>query len=269
MNQREYWNGEAADVWVSLADRLDPMLEPFGAAALEALAPAAGERVLDIGCGAGATTRALAGRVGPTGRAIGVDVSEALVAVARARGGGEFHACDAGSDPLPGAPFDAAFSRFGVMFFEDPTAAFAHLRAAMRPGGRIAFVCWRSFGENPWACEPLPLVQPHLREPLPRTPPDAPGPFAFGDGARLRGILEGAGWTSVTIAPFDTRYLLGATPEEAAAIGLRLGPLGRVIRAQRLDHDLIRGVLEDLMRRHMTDRGVLMDAACWIVTGRS
>jgi SAM-dependent methyltransferase len=269
MNQREYWNSEAAEVWISLADRLDPMLEPFGAAAIAALAPRAGERVLDIGCGAGATTRALAERVGPAGKAIGVDVSAALVAVARARGGAEFHACDAGSDPLPGAPFDAAFSRFGVMFFEDPPAAFAHLRAALRPGGRIAFVCWRTFGENPWAYEPLPLVQPHLREPLPVTPPGAPGPFAFGDGARLQGILEAAGWTCVTLTPLDTDYLLGPTPEAAAAISLRLGPLGRVIRTQRLDADLIRGVLEDLLRRHMTDRGVLMDAACWIVTGQA
>src|SRR6185369_4319528 len=106
MNQRDYWNNEAGDVWVSLADHLDVMLERFGAAALQALAPRPGERILDIGCGAGGTTRALAERVGPTGKAVGVDISGPLVAAARARGGPDFHQCDAGADPLPGAPFD-------------------------------------------------------------------------------------------------------------------------------------------------------------------
>ena len=270
MDQREYWNAEASDVWVSLADTLDVMLEPFGEVAMEALGPRAGERILDIGCGAGATTRALAERVGPTGKAIGVDISGPLVAAARARGGApDFYQADAGSDELPGAPFDGAFSRFGVMFFEDPPAAFAHLRAALRPGGRIAFVCWRSLMENAWARDPLPLVQPLLRELPPEAAPGAPGPFAFGDGARLRGILEGAGWTSVTITPRDAGYLLGLTPEAACAVALRLGPLGRMIRTQGLDPEPFRGVLEDLLRRHMTERGVVMGSACWIVTGRS
>ena len=267
MDQREYWDGEAGTVWAAHADKLDIIIGPFGKIAIEALAPRAGERVLDIGCGAGATSRALAALVGPSGSVLGVDVSGPLLATARARGGGPaFHLGDAGCEPIPGAPFDAAFSRFGVMFFPDPPGAFAHLRAALRPGGRIGFVCWRSMMENAWAQGTLAAALPLLREPPVAPPPDAPGPFSFADAGRLRGILEGAGWSGVEIKPLDTGYVMGATPEEAAETMLHIGPLSRLIREQALDPAPFRQMLLDLLRRNLGEQGPVLAAACWIVT---
>jgi SAM-dependent methyltransferase len=162
ITQAEYWNSEAAQTWVREAIRLDPMLAPLGRLAMAALAPQAGETVLDIGCGAGATSRDLAAL---GAKVIGVDVSKPLIAAAMASGGGpDYVAADAGLW-RPAAPADALFSRFGVMFFEDPPAAFENLRACLKPGGRLAFVCWGPMTENAWAIEPVVAALPHLTTP--------------------------------------------------------------------------------------------------------
>jgi SAM-dependent methyltransferase len=270
MNQADYWNGEAGAIWVSVASDLDPVLAPLGEAAMDALAPARGERVLDVGCGAGATSRALKQRVGEEGEVLGVDVSGPLVEAARARGGGPAYLlADAGSAAFPGGPFDAVFSRFGVMFFEDPVAAFAHLRGATRAGGRLAFVCWGPLAENPWATEPVIAALPLLREPPPPPVPNAPGPFAFADEGRLRGILASAGWSEIDLRRLGTDYGLGASVERAVDICLRVGPLARLAREQALDPAPIRDVLRGLLERHRTaGGGVAMPASCWIVTAR-
>src|SRR5262245_51020208 len=187
---------------------------------------------------------------------------------AAARAAVRFLESDAATATLP-ADHDLLVSRFGVMFFDDPPAAFAHLRAALRPGGRLAFICWRSLAENAWARDPLAALLPLLREPPPEARPDAPGPFAFANAGRTRGILESAGWNEVTLTPFDTGYVVGPTPEEATAVALRVGPLGRLIREQALDPAPIRAVLLDLMSRKVSERGVVMEASCWIVTARA
>jgi SAM-dependent methyltransferase len=271
MNQVDYWNGEAGTIWASVASDLDTMLGPLGEAAMDALAPARGERVLDVGCGTGATSRALKQRVGQEGEVLGIDVSTPILDAARAQGGGPVYLhADAGSAAFPGGPFDAVFSRFGVMFFEDPIAAFAHLRGATRPGARLAFVCWGPLVENPWATEPVIAALPLLREPPPPPVPDAPGPFAFGDGERLRGILASATWSEIELRRLDTVYLLGSTVERAADIALRVGPLARLAREQGADPAPIRDVLRGLFERRRTaDGGVAMPASCWIVTARS
>jgi SAM-dependent methyltransferase len=265
----EYWNGTAGETWAAEADALDPLLGPLGEVAMAALAPRPGEAILDVGCGAGATTRALAARVGPTGRALGVDVSAPLLAVARARGGAEYLLADASHAELPGRPFDAIFSRFGVMFFEDPARAFAHLRGALAPGGRLAFICWRGLDENAWAHEPMRAALPHLREPPAPLPPEAPGPFAFGDGGRVRSILAGAGFRDVEVAPLDTTYRLGADLEQAIAMVFKIGPLARLVQAQGLDPEPIRGALASAMRAAVSERGVEYPAACHVVTARA
>ena len=163
--QAEFWKGGAGDAWAGAATRLDPLLEHFGVAAMDALALRGGERVLDVGCGAGATTRELAKRVGNRGQVVGVDIAPALLAVARARDGGvRYIEADAGVAQFD-TTFDAVFSRFGVMFFDDPRAAFANLRRAA-PRGRLAFVCWRTFSENVTMHRPLEIVQ-HLLPPIP------------------------------------------------------------------------------------------------------
>src|SRR5919202_367006 len=180
--QIEYWNGTAADTWVAQQERLDRQLDPLGRAALRVLAPRPGEHVLDVGCGSGQTTLQLADAVGPDGRVVGVDVSSQLLAAARRRprpANVAFEQADAQTYAFE-RPFDAIYSRFGVMFFADPVAAFANLRRALKPGGRMAFVCWREEAANPMMTVPMAAAAKHL-PPLPPPAQDAhaPGPFAF------------------------------------------------------------------------------------------
>jgi ubiquinone/menaquinone biosynthesis C-methylase UbiE len=148
------WKGQSGERWVAHQARLDARVAVFGQAAIEAAAPATGERVLDVGCGAGASSLALAARVGAGGHVLGLDISEPLIGRARALAPQDtpvqFRVADAGSAELPEGAFDILFSRFGVMFFNDPTGAFTHRRRALKPGGRVAFVCWRGMAENDW-----------------------------------------------------------------------------------------------------------------------
>ena len=270
MNQREQWNGPSGTSWSDLAEVLDESLRPLGEAALAALAPRAGEHVLDIGCGAGHTSRALAAMTAPNGRVTGVDISAPLLEIARARGGGpRFVLADAGTERIEGAPFDAAFSRFGVMFFDDPTAAFAHLREQLRAGGRLAFVCWRSFEENPWMWLPLDAVAPLLKEKPPPPDPAAPGPFAFANRTKVETVLLAAGFRDVALTPHDVRYRIGADPGQAATVALRIGMLGRLIREQGLAPEPFRRSLTEFMARHADGDGVRMPGAIWIVTARA
>jgi len=242
----------------------------MGDLAIAALAPRPGERILDIGCGSGATSRALMALVAPNGSVTGVDISAPLLAAARAGGGGpKFLLADAGSEPIAGAPFDAAFSRFGVMFFEQPPEAFAHLRTQIKRSGRLAFVCWRSLAENPWMRLPMEAVAPLLRTPPVAADPAAPGPFAFADRTRVERVLAAGGWNDVTIVGHDTSYRLAADPEQATVIVLRIGMLGRLIREQGLDPTPFRQTLIDLMARHAGPQGVSMPAAVWFVSARA
>src|SRR5689334_21205535 len=168
------WNDQSGERWVAHQARLDAIAAVFGQAAIEAAAPATGERVLDVGCGAGASSLALAARVGPTGQVLGVDISEPLIGLARARAPQDtsalFQLADASSAELPEGAFDILFSRFGVMFFDDPTKAFAHMRRALRSGGRVSFVCWRGAAENDWVRLPMNA----LKGIVPQKPPPDP-----------------------------------------------------------------------------------------------
>ena len=242
----------------------DPRLAHMGAPAILALSPHPGERVLDVGCGAGATTRELARLVAPTGEVTGIDISQPLLRVARARGGGpryvQADACTASFEVV----FDKVFSRFGVMFFEDPVAAFANLRRAA-PRGRLAFVCWRSAEENPAMTWPLAAVQ-HL---LPQTPPtdaDAPGPFAFADRGKVERILRAAGWVGVNLIGHDSNYMLGATPREATAYALTIGPLARALRDAPDRVDEVRTALEAAFAEGPAGKAIEMPAATWVVS---
>lgn len=266
MDQRSYWNSDAGETWAQEAARLDAMLAPIGETAVAALAPRAGERVIDVGCGAGFTSRAMAA-LGAT--VTGVDVSAPLLGVAQAAGGGpSYLEADAGADPLPG-PFDALFSRFGVMFFPDPPLAFAHLRAAMAPGARMAFVCWRTMLENDWAREPLAAALPHLTTPPEPADPHAPGPFAFADPERTKAILTGAGWREVSLEPLALPYRVGTDVEDALSLMLKIGPLGRLLREQKEAAPRALPGLRALMERRAAADGVTFTAAVWLVRGRA
>ena len=273
------WNGRSGEQWVANQARLDAMLAAFGDAAIAAAAPGEGEQVLDVGCGAGATSQALAARVGPRGHVLGVDISAPLIDRAReaAPAGAPltFELADAGTAALPGQAFDLLFSRFGVMFFDDPAAAFAHMRAALKPKGRLAFVCWRGAAENDWVRLPMAAVADLMSLP---PPPDseAPGPFSFGDADRVARILTDAGFTDISIAPFDHPVPFGRGETREAALGdavamaFEVGPLSRALADQPED---IRARAADAVRAAFAtrpgERSVMIDGAAWIVTARN
>ncbi|CAG2287094.1 class I SAM-dependent methyltransferase [Burkholderia sola] len=273
------WNGQSGERWVANQARLDALVAVFGLAAIEAAAPATGERVLDIGCGAGASTLALAAHVGAGGQVLGVDISEPLIDRARALAPKDsralFQMADASSAELPEGAFDILFSRFGVMFFPDPTAAFAHMRRALRPGGRVAFVCWRGAAENDWMRLPVGALK-DIIPPSALPDPEAPGPFSFGDRARVARILTAAGFTEIVISPFDAAVPFGegetrdAAIDDAVKMTLEVGPLSRTLAGQPDDiraraSAAVRAAFEGLPG----DRSVMINGAAWIVMARN
>lgn len=271
--QREYWNSQVGDEWVRHADAIDNMLSVLTRAALDALNLKPGESVLDIGCGGGATTLKAADSVGETGRAVGVDISQPLLQLARRRAAGRgnvtFIEADAGAAAIPGAPFDAAFSRFGVMFFEDQAAAFANIRSVLKPDGRLVFACWRPFAENVWSNEPLAALAPLLKEPLKPADPNLPGPFALSDPNKITTVLGEAGWREISIAPWDGDVAIGANATEAADFLLKIGPCARAINEQGLDPAEARRLLLEFLRAHEGPDGIARPGACWIVRAQA
>jgi len=277
--QVAYWNSQACAGWLTEHERLDALFAPLTEAALALAAPRPGERAVDVGCGAGATALALARAVGPGGGVLGLDVSERLVARARERiaeagldATARVELADAALRPFA-AEADLLFSRFGVMFFADPVAAFANLRRALRPdGGRMVFAAWRPLSENPWFRLPVEAARGHLppsTDPPPQ--PGAPGPFAFDDPARVRGILDRAGWRGVEIAPHDPPMRL-APPggaAEAARGAAAVGPLARAL-AGAGEEERRRAVaaVAEALRAHDGPGGVVLPGAVWLVSAR-
>lgn len=265
-----YWNDAGGHAWVEHQGLLDRINQPVGDIIAGRADPGDGARVLDIGCGAGATTLDMARRVGAEGRAVGVDVSETLLELARERaraaavGNVDFVRADAATHDFGRPAFDAAISRYGVMFFDAPDAAFANLRRALQPGGGLTFACWRSAAENPLSLVPLEAAAPFLPEP-PQLPADGPGRFAFADPDRVRGILDRGGWRHVDIEPLDV-----ATPvsfDELLTLSLKLGLLGTLL--PRHDESVRKRVAEAVAARietYVEDDVVPMTAACWLVT---
>ncbi|MDO8379011.1 class I SAM-dependent methyltransferase [Phenylobacterium sp.] len=274
-DQVAYWNAGAGDTWASLQDRLDHQLEPLGLRAMAALAPTPGERILDVGCGAGQTSLALTAAVAPGGSVLAVDISHPLLEVARRRAEGlanlTFQEADAQTAPFEAASLDAAFSRFGVMFFADPPAAFANIRRALKPGGRLAFVCWRRPDENPFMTLPMAAAITHLpapQAPPPAPDPHAPGPFAFADPERVRGILAAAGFGRVEITPHDQKIGSGDL-DQALTVALKIGPLGAMLREHPDRRDAVVDAVREALRPHAGPEGVKLPSATWIATARA
>lgn len=273
------WNGQSGERWIAHQARLDAIAAVFGQAAIEAAAPAAGERVLDVGCGAGASSLALAARVGAGGQVQGVDISEPLIARARALAPQDtptlFRVADASSAELPQGAFDILFSRFGVMFFDDPTGAFAHIRRALKPGGRVAFVCWRGAAENDWMRLPMGAIKGIVPATAPPDP-ETPGPFSFGDRGRVARILTGAGFNDIAIARYNASVPFGegatrdAAIDDAVKMTFEVGPLSRALVDQPDD---IRARASAVVRAAFAgragERSVMINGATWIVTARN
>lgn len=273
-----YWNEGAGPAWVAMQERLDAQLAALGALTRERAGVATGERVLDVGCGCGGTTLELARAVGAGGRVVAVDISEPMLARARARAEAaglderiEWHCADAQTAGFADASFDCVYSRFGVMFFEDPPAAFTNLRRTLRPGGRLTFVCWQARERNPWMMAPALAAMQHVAFPAPPAP-DAPGPFAFADPERVRGILTAAGFEDVAHEAVDRPMPLGRGGlDEALELFLAVGPVGQALREAQAgpeQRERVVAAVREALARFETPRGLEAPASAWIVTAR-
>jgi SAM-dependent methyltransferase len=270
-DQIAFWNGEAGEKWVKSQDRLDRMLAGISEEIVKTARPVAGEAILDIGCGCGETSLRLAKTAG---RVVGIDISRPMLARAAQRAKdasvANFEAVEAdAAHHRFAADFDLLFSRFGVMFFADPDSAFANLRKSLKPGGRLAFVCWRDWRENEWARVPIAAARPHL-PPQPPMGPEDPGPFAFADLARVRRVLSSAGFDAITARPFDTPMHLGAGHEEALAHVQEFGPVARMM-AGASDAERANAVaaLSAALKPFADRKPFTLGGAVWIVTART
>lgn len=269
------WAGDVGERWLANLDTLESQIAPIGDALFARAGFAAGERVVDIGCGGGGTTIRIARAVAPGGSALGLDISPALVAEARRRAGDAglanigFACADAAAVVPEGAPFDRLYSRFGSMFFADPAAAFANLRAMLRPGGRIDLAVWAPAPDNPWMFDTMAVAAAHLD--LPPRVPNAPGPFAFGDTGYLSAVLAAAGFRAPEIGVWEGQLPIGgpgASPAEAAAFITTATSVSDALRAAA--PEAAARVLADvtaLFARHeVPGEGVLMGGKVWLVT---
>lgn len=267
------WNGVMGRQWAERQRETDLRLAPFGDAAIEAAAPAPGERVVDIGCGCGGTAIALAQRVGNAGSVLGVDISAPMLEVARTRAASlplpqlAFREADASTAELP-ARNDLLYSRFGVMFFAQPVAALAQLRRSLRPGGRMVFVCWRAPRENLWAMAPLMAARKAMKVTPPPADRTLPGPFAFADEDRLRSILADAGFESMRLQRFDAPIALGATPRDAAEGAVQFGPTSRFVNEVGQENlpAILAAIEEAMTPLAASDGQVSLAGATWIVS---
>lgn len=268
--QASFWHA-AGPVWQQRQEQLDAQISEHGLRAIEVLAPQQGEAIVDIGCGTGTSSFQLAERVGDGGRVIGCDISSTMCDAARARaaalgvGNVEFVTADAHAYTF-GPSADAVYSRFGVMFFGDPKGAFANIRTALRPGGRLGFVCWQSPTANPWITVPLEAARKHVEIPF-GTDPRAPSPFAFADPEWVREVLVDAGFASVALEPYQASVHLGSDVDTAVEFLMGINPAtaGIAEREPDLASRLFTDVAEAL-RPYLTEGGVVTDSATWVVT---
>jgi SAM-dependent methyltransferase len=271
-DQAKHWNGPAGLAWVDTQAVLDRLFEPFEALLVEAAAAGPGSRVLDVGCGTGSTTLAVARLHGAAGRAVGIDISEPMIALARARAEREgapasFVCADAQDHAFEAASFDMIVSRFGVMFFADPVNAFANLRRAASHAAELRFIAWRSPADNPFMTTAERAAAPLLPN-LPARRPNAPGQFAFADRQRVEAILSESGWSGIEIQPID----VDCTMPESGLIDYlsRLGPVGLMLR--EADENTRKQVVETVraaFEPYVHGDEARFTAACWMVRARA
>lgn len=271
----EDWAGEMGAKWLANLSRFEGMIAPIGTALLARAGFQSGERVLDIGCGGGGTTIAIAHAVAPDGGVLGIDISPDLTAASTRRasdagvGNIGFICADASSLQLPDAPFDRLFSRFGSMFFAEPHQAFANLRVLLRPGARIDLAVWAPPRDNLWMMEMMGVVRNHVD--IPPAVPRAPGPFAFEDLDYLNEVLASGGFSSPDIIAYTGLQPVGgagATPQEAVSFVLSSMAVGKLLDEQGADVRVAAEaeLLELFAKHYVAGQGVMMQGKAWLVS---
>ena len=273
--QALHWNQVAGPKWVGLGDAMETRLRNINDLLLARAGASVGEAVLDVGCGTGATTLPLADAVGGRGAILGIDISEPMLAVARRRVAERGFAnvslllADAQTQHLQPDRFDLLVSRFGVMFFADPAAAFRNLLGTCRPGGRLCFVCWAALADNPHWQVPFDVVVRRLGPPAPK-PLHAPGPLAFSDADYVRGILNDAGFEQVEIAR-EAVDIIGSIPQKEAAVACMMGPSGALLDEHNADgatRHAIEQEMAEAFARYGSDGPMLLPATVLLVEAR-
>ena len=269
--QAEYWNSSAGQRWTDHQEHQDQVLGPVSERLIAVAAPKPGDRVIDVGCGCGATTIDFAARISPGGEVLGLDISEPMLARAHERAPQNlpirFEHADATVYDFEPNGANLVASRFGVMFFADPARSFANLRKGLKPGGRLAFACWREAKQNPFFVLPLREAGKHA-PPLPETNPEDPGPFAFANEARVRKILSDAGFADIVLEPHDLELDIaaGGGLDTAVRAAMTIGPTSRMLVGES---EAVRAAATADIRKalaaHARGDAVPLGAAIWIV----
>lgn len=271
--QAQSWDGVGGEHWVEQQERREAMFAALTPHLLDAARITAGCRVLDIGCGCGGTTRAAARRAGD-GEALGVDLSRAMLAEAGRLAAAEglervrFAWADAQTHPFPAGAFDVALSRFGVMFFADPVAAFTNIGRGLRSGGRLAFLCWRDVSENAFVSLPRAVLSRFGELPDPARPGE-PGPFSLADPERVTAMLTAAGFTEIAVRSVDEPMRMGS--DVADAVDYQMGiPVARAMAAGLDEQARAAGTaaLREALEPYQGPDGVILPGAAWLVTAR-
>jgi SAM-dependent methyltransferase len=274
--QIEYWNGEAGKRWAQLDETMAQVLRPVTEALLDHADVSGCKNAMDVGCGGGSQSLMLAQELGPGASVLGVDISEPMLQVARnkaaetdqARADVTFLQADAATHDFGSQDFDLFFSRFGVMFFDDPVGAFTNLRKFLRPQARLAFCCWQSMKDNDWTRIPLQAALQHLPPPE-RPDPHAPGQFAFADPRRVRDILQSSGFSDVAIESFNREIRFGEAATLSASVRqlAKIGPISRLLADQQSDvMERVFTSMEEVLAPYYREGALHLPGAIWFVT---
>ncbi|CCE02009.1 class I SAM-dependent methyltransferase [Bradyrhizobium sp. STM 3809] len=274
-DQIAYWNGPGGQRWSDRQEAQDVLLAPVSQILIDHIAAKPGDRVLDIGCGCGGLSIALARQVAPDGAVLGVDISAPMLARAREVAPAglpvAFVLADATVHAFPPASFDLLVSRFGVMFFADPVTSFANMRRALKPGGRVVFACWREPRANPWMIAPLQAVYRHVPK-LPEMGPEDPGPFAFASEARVTRILGESGFADVALQAhaLSLDIARGQGLDAAVQSAFEIGPASRALEGHPAEtREAARLSVRELLAQHQTGGSVTLPGSIWLVTARA